>query len=60
LADTVFEGAMAAVLETLSGVVGRVRACVALGVNRATWYRRHRTSRRRRDWCASEDRTPRR
>ncbi|MEU1201620.1 IS3 family transposase [Streptomyces sp. NPDC005813] len=43
-AGTVFEGAREAALEELAGVVGRVRACVALGVNRATWYRHHRQS----------------
>jgi putative transposase len=40
----VFEDARTAALEKLSGVVGRVKACAALGVNRATWYRHHRKS----------------
>ncbi|MFE2067537.1 transposase [Streptomyces sp. NPDC059467] len=39
-----FEDARAAALERLSGAVGRVKACAALGVNRATWYRHHRKS----------------
>jgi putative transposase len=43
-ARTVFETARAAALETLSGLVGRVKACAALGVNRATYYRHHRSS----------------
>ncbi|MFJ2192058.1 DDE-type integrase/transposase/recombinase [Kitasatospora sp. NPDC087861] len=38
------EDARTAALETVSGVVGRVKACAALGVNRATWYRHHRKS----------------
>ncbi|MBV6703543.1 IS3 family transposase, partial [Kitasatospora aureofaciens] len=39
-----FEDARTAALEKLSGVVGRAKACAALGVNRATWYRHHRKS----------------
>ncbi|MGH3804264.1 MAG: hypothetical protein ACRDTD_29840, partial [Pseudonocardiaceae bacterium] len=39
-----FEAACAAALEKLTGVVGRVRACSALGVSRATYYRHHRQS----------------
>ncbi|MBN0049134.1 hypothetical protein JS756_34680 [Streptomyces actuosus] len=44
LAGTVFEDARAQTLEDLTGVVGRARACAALGVSRATYYRHHRTS----------------
>ncbi|ODA69094.1 hypothetical protein APS67_006757 [Streptomyces sp. AVP053U2] len=39
-----FERARVAALEELAGVVGRVRACAALGVSRATYYRHHRRS----------------
>ncbi|WP_436843931.1 hypothetical protein [Streptomyces sioyaensis] len=44
VAGTVFEAARAEALEELTGVVGRVKACTALGVSRATYYRRHRRS----------------
>ncbi|WAX81673.1 hypothetical protein [Streptomyces sp. KMM 9044] len=39
-----FEGARAQALEDLTDMVGRVRACAALGVSRATYYRHHRQS----------------
>ncbi|WP_394815966.1 IS3 family transposase [Streptomyces gibsoniae] len=44
MVGTVFEDARAQALEDLTSVVGRVRACSALGVSRATYYRRHRQS----------------
>ncbi|MFF7191670.1 DDE-type integrase/transposase/recombinase [Streptomyces sp. NPDC008222] len=44
MAGTVFEDARARALEDLAGVVGRVKACAALGVSRATYYRHHRKS----------------
>ncbi|MFD9435269.1 hypothetical protein [Streptomyces sp. NPDC060002] len=42
-AGEVFEAARAKALESLSLLVGRVQACTALGLSRATWYRHHRT-----------------
>ncbi|EST38889.1 hypothetical protein N566_04875 [Streptomycetaceae bacterium MP113-05] len=39
-----FEAARHAALERLSALVGRVKACAALGVSRATYYRHHRQS----------------
>jgi putative transposase len=44
VAGTVFEDARAQALEELTEVVGRVQACTALGVSRATYYRHHRQS----------------
>lgn len=44
VAGTVFEAARDQALEDLAGVVGRVKACAALGVSRATYYRHHRQS----------------
>jgi putative transposase len=41
---TAFEAERAAALETLAKLVGRVKACAALGVSRATYYRHHRQS----------------
>nr|WP_078662146.1 DDE-type integrase/transposase/recombinase [Streptomyces caelestis] len=38
----VFDDARDQVLEELTGLVGRVQACTALGVSRATYYRHHR------------------
>lgn len=31
-------------VEMLTGIAGRVQACRAVGINRATWYRHHRLS----------------
>jgi putative transposase len=42
--DTHFEQARAEALEELAPIVGRVRACAALGINRATYYSRNRRS----------------
>lgn len=42
--ESVFEAARTAALDKLSHLVGRVRACAALGLSRATWYRHHRKS----------------
>ncbi|MFB7084865.1 hypothetical protein [Streptomyces sp. NPDC056296] len=39
-----FDAARNQALEELTGLVGRVQACTALGVSRATYYRRHRRS----------------
>jgi putative transposase len=39
-----FERARIAALEVLSSAVGRVQACAALGISRATYYRHHRQS----------------
>lgn len=39
-----FEVARERALEDLTSTVGRARACAAVGVNRATWYRRNRLS----------------
>ncbi|MFI0206812.1 MULTISPECIES: DDE-type integrase/transposase/recombinase [Streptomyces] len=44
VASTVFEDARFRALEDLTGLVGRVKACSALGVSRATYYRHHRRS----------------
>nr|WSZ99968.1 IS3 family transposase [Streptomyces sp. NBC_00857] len=44
VAGTVFEDARTTALEDLTAVVGRVKACAALGVSRATYYRHHRQS----------------
>jgi putative transposase len=44
VAGTVFEDARTKALEDLTVVVGRVKACTALGVSRATYYRHHRQS----------------
>jgi putative transposase len=43
-ADPVFDDARSQALEDLTEVVGRVQACTALGVSRATYYRHHRQS----------------
>lgn len=43
-AGEVFEAARVKALESLSCLVGRVQACGALGVSRATWYRHNRQS----------------
>ncbi|WUR88389.1 helix-turn-helix domain-containing protein [Streptomyces sp. NBC_01262] len=43
-AGAVFETARGQALQALTEVVGRVQACAALGVSRATWYRHHRRS----------------
>lgn len=43
-AGGVFEASRAKALESLSLLVGRVQACAALGLSRATWYRHHRKS----------------
>jgi putative transposase len=46
-ADQVPETFLAAreeALETLTGILGRVQACQAVGISRATWYRHHRIS----------------
>jgi putative transposase len=40
----VFDAARDQALEELTGLVGRVQACTALGVSRATYYRHHRRS----------------
>jgi putative transposase len=40
----VFEAAREQALEDLTPTIGRARACAAVGVNRATWYRRNRLS----------------
>ncbi|MEU6010430.1 hypothetical protein [Streptomyces sp. NPDC047453] len=40
----VFDAARDQALEELTGLAGRVRACTALGVSRATYYRHHRQS----------------
>ncbi|MET7931841.1 IS3 family transposase [Streptomyces sp. NPDC005349] len=40
----VFDAARNQALEELTGLVGRVQACAALGVSRATYYRQHRRS----------------
>jgi putative transposase len=42
--ESIFEAARTAALEKLSELVGRVKACAALGLSRATWYRHHRKS----------------
>lgn len=39
-----FETARVEALTKLEKLVGMVRACAALGVNRATYYRHHRKS----------------
>lgn len=44
VAGTVFEDARTQALEDLTDVVGRVKACSALGMSRATYYRHHRQS----------------
>lgn len=44
LAAVAFNTARNEALEELTGLVGRVQACAALGVSRATYYRRHRRS----------------
>jgi putative transposase len=43
-AAVAFDTARNQALEELTGLVGRVQACAALGVSRATHYRRHRRS----------------
>ncbi|MEU6019674.1 hypothetical protein ABZ826_38730, partial [Streptomyces sp. NPDC047515] len=43
-APSVFEAARASALESLAKLVGRVKACVALGISRAAYYRHHRQS----------------
>jgi putative transposase len=44
LAAAVFDTVRDQALEELTTVVGRVQACAALGVSRATYYRHHRQS----------------
>ncbi|KPI18360.1 hypothetical protein OK006_10354 [Actinobacteria bacterium OK006] len=44
LAAVAFNTARNQALEELTGLVGRVQACAALGVSRATYYRQHRRS----------------
>uniref|UniRef100_A0AAU1ULL0 IS3 family transposase n=1 Tax=Streptomyces sp. NBC_00119 TaxID=2975659 RepID=A0AAU1ULL0_9ACTN len=43
-AAVAFNAARNQALEELTGLVGRVQACAALGVSRATYYRQHRRS----------------
>ena len=43
-ARAAFDAARSRALEHLSSLIGRTRACAAVGVNRPTWYRHHRAS----------------
>jgi putative transposase len=44
LAAVAFNTARNQALEELTGLVGCVQACAALGVSRATYYRQHRST----------------